>query len=292
MRVSLVLVIALVIVSSGALTYLVVEMSTDIKELKDKVAELNKKQSTDTTELKAELVAIKNSIPKSEETKELAETLSTLNERLKEVDSRTERLTKTLRETPSFGSSSLLAGKEQLNKDELKKLVQEAVAERPSPVIGKIGIDDFAIKLNLNAAEKDKLEETLRRKKEEMKQILLTPTPNGSSLLDELANEIIPVLQTEGEEGVRKVFIKYFGRIMRERIPGSEKTYFEEIARIGSETKEEMKQILGEQKYNAYLALQIDDPLDKIKLPNDPIEAYLFKKMQEKGMVPQTPEQR
>ncbi|MCX7703406.1 MAG: hypothetical protein N2234_04815, partial [Planctomycetota bacterium] len=197
-----------------------------------------------------------------------------------------------LREAPSTGlpSVSSISGKEQLSKEELKRLVKEAVSERVEPVLGKIALDDFSIRLNLSAAEKDSLEHLLRSKKESVKNLLLTPRADGSNLLDDMANELIPALQTEGEEGARRVFIKFFGRIMKENVPGMEKTYFEEAQRIKEETKNEMRRLLGAEKYNGYLAMQIEDPLDKIKIPDDPIELYLFKKMQEKGVAPPPPQ--
>jgi len=297
MRVLIVIVIALSVVTLVGVGYLIFESHTKTAEIKRSIGRLDERiasleEKTATCEAKMSRVQ-ESLLPSSEGEKSLAEHIETLNARIEGLDSRTERLVQTLKraeETIGSGGASQVSGI-PLDKDELKKLVKEAVSEQPRPIVGKTTIDAVAIRLNLNAVEKENLENILRSRKQEYMKVLLTPREDGSSLFDELADEFVTAIQTEGPPGAHKVFVKFFGRIMREKVPGMDKTYFEELERIKGETQDEIRELLGEERYEDYVALGINDPLDKIKIPKEPFEAYIMKKAQERGVVLPPPPQ-
>jgi len=141
--------------------------------------------------------------------------------------------------------------------------------------------------LDLDEIERDALEDVLRQKKNDMMTLLQTPRMDGTNMLDEFGDELIKIM-TAGEpdeEKARQTFVKFFGRLAAERVPGSEKTYLAEIIRMQEETRRGFKQALSKDQFRSFEALGIQNAMD-IKIPNEPIEMYLQQRMQASGATP------
>ena len=177
-------------------------------------------------------------------------------------------------------------GSAGVRREDIEEIVEEKIKNR-RPLGKEPPLSAVAARLDLEKTTRDEMERILRKKKSDLMSVLQTPRPDGTSLLDEFADELIGVMASgePTEEEGKKVFLKFFQRIASEKLPGTDKTYLSEVLRLRQETLDAFKHALSEEQYNNYEALAIPDPLE-IKIPNEPMEVYLQQRAAASGVVP------
>ena len=80
--------------------------------------------------------------------------------------------------------------------------------------------------------------------------------------------------------------MKFFQRISAEKVPGTEKTYFVEMLSLQEETRKAFKATLSKEQFRAFEVLGIQNPMEDIKIPNDPIGLYIEQRLIDSGVIP------
>ena len=186
------------------------------------------------------------------------------------------------------GADAGLAG--EALEERVRKAVRQAMggkrAGAATPLGKKVTLDALAARLDWKADEAQAVADVVRDAKGRMKDLLATPRTDGTSILDDFIAELATAVQQEGGPGAQKMLLRFFGKLMREKVPGRNSSYFEEIMALRQQTEGDLKRVLGG-KYGAYAALGIEDPLDRLKIPDDPLEKYIQEKLQERlGRTP------
>jgi cell division protein FtsL len=165
---------------------------------------------------------------------------------------------------------------EELIEEKMKS--QQRLGKEPplSAVAARLGLEDF---------EKKALEDVLRKTKNEMMTLLKTPRADGSNKLDEIADVFIDIFKSGDPDSPesKKKAMKFFLSLGTEKIPGTEKSYLEEIGRIHEETRAAFKETLSEKQYQDFEALGIENAGD-IKIDNDPLGTYIMQRAQAEGV--------
>jgi len=217
---------------------------------------------------------------------ELEDALDTLSARQKGVDATALKqvVAEALQSRSVVGKDtrSREVGGEEIEK-RVEKAVERAVkrlAPVPRPRGGKWALAALADALKMDAQTADSFAQIIRDGKRRMLALLRTPKPDGTTVLDDFLVALSKALREQGPDGAKKAFGAFFARLMREKVPGQQTTYFEQITYLRDRTEAEIRRLLGD-KYASYAALGIDDPLDKIKVPDDPLESYIQNALKE-----------
>jgi hypothetical protein len=83
--------------------------------------------------------------------------------------------------------------------------------------------------LDLDEMGTKALEEILRQKKTEHMELLRTPRPDGTNLLEEFADDLVEAMASDKprDQATRQVFMKFHQTLTTEKVPGTETTYVE-----------------------------------------------------------------
>jgi len=164
----------------------------------------------------------------------------------------------------------------------IEKAVEKAIRriQPKRPPGGKWTLAALADTLKIDARTADSIAQAVRDGKQKILNLLLTPRPDGTSILDEFVTDLAKSIREKGPEAAKQVLQRFFMRLMREKVPGDEATYFQKIVNIHQQVNADIQRLLGP-KYPKYEALGIDDPTDKIKIPDDPLESYIQQALQQ-----------
>lgn len=194
----------------------------------------------------------------------------------KSADVRLAKIEKGARNTQQGNSGGI-------DKAQIEELIDSKIKRKAATLGKEPHLNAVAAALELNESEKNSIEVILRAKKNDMMTLLKTSRPDGTNMLDEFADELIEMAVTEGDEGARKCFIKFFQRVSAEKVPGKEETYLGEIIRFQTEAKKELKEVMTDKQFAEFETLPMENPLD-IKIAEEPLEVYLQQRAAAAGL--------
>jgi hypothetical protein len=167
-------------------------------------------------------------------------------------------------------------------KEEIESMINEKLKD--GHLGKKPALSAVAARIELEKDEQAAIEDILHRKKLEVMSILKTPRDDGSNLLDEFADELIEIYSSEQPDAgaAVKAYMKLFGRLATEKVPGSSETYLSRLGKIEQETRTAYRDTLSEKKYSAFEALGIENTTE-IKIPDEPIDKYVQQRLEAAG---------
>jgi hypothetical protein len=153
-----------------------------------------------------------------------------------------------------------------------KKLEDNRNDEKPK-------FSQFAARLDLDPHQRQAVQDILHRGKTELLEHLQRPLPDGTVLIDELADMYFMTSKDpkEAEERGKKVFMRLFS----EKVPGTEKTYIEVFGELNGRLKTEMKDRMNDEqkkKYDEWSPNATD-----IELTDDPVNKYIMEYVKRKN---------
>lgn len=144
--------------------------------------------------------------------------------------------------------------------ERLKTLVEDAVEKKAAQMRvmsnKKPSIDVFAKMLDLTDEQRQAVEENVVRSQKEIRELLETPTADGSLLLDELVDVMADGIANPGKSPGR--WAKLFGRIMSENIPGSDETYAQRAEVVKQRLRDDFKRSWRPAQYAIFEAWKMD----------------------------------
>ncbi|MHC4607767.1 MAG: hypothetical protein ACYTAF_12705 [Planctomycetota bacterium] len=113
-------------------------------------------------------------------------------------------------------------------------------------------LDDLAVSLELSPGQSDQMVRVMDRAKEEIFNMVLLPTPDGPSILDDVVDAMADPENAEERtrQALRRLFV--------EKVPGRNQTYINEILDVYMRTKDRMGQHLGEDQKILFDVLNVD----------------------------------
>ncbi len=161
----------------------------------------------------------------------------------------------------------------------IQALVEEAVEKKAQEVVDamrlkenkKPSLDLFAEALELTPAQVAALQDNVRRGQFEVHALLDIPTADGSNLMDELVDVVAKGMATPGTD---VGWGRLIGRIMSEKIPGSDDTYAVRIESVKARLRETFKRDWRPEQYAEYEAWGVD-PTEIQGIPGSPNEALM-----------------
>ncbi len=130
----------------------------------------------------------------------------------------------------------------------------------------KPALDNFAELLELEPYQVLAVEQEVREGQRRVKELLETPTADGSNLYDELITAIAYGEVEHPEAPMR--FMTWFGRL-GETIPGREETYGQAIEGVKSDVRSAFQREFSEEQYAEYQAWGVD-PIEIEEIPDSP----------------------
>ena len=154
---------------------------------------------------------------------------------------------------------------------EIKERVEEIVDERVDKLEKKQDkkptLAVFSDVLKLTDNQRSVVDKEVWIAQNEVRVILETPTEDGSILIDELVDVIAYGEAKHPEAGPR--FIKWLGRVMSEKIPGTDVTYGADIEVIKNNTRSAFRSELTEKQYAEFESWGVD-PTEIKEIENSP----------------------
>jgi hypothetical protein len=149
---------------------------------------------------------------------------------------------------------------------EVQKRLQKG---NPDP---KPSFERFAARLELDESQKEAVKDALIRGQQELLDKIKLPLADGSVIVDDLA-EAFYQSSMNPEEG-QKHMMKVFGRLMVEKVPGTETTYLETIEEMNRNISTEMKSFMTDEQSKAFSEWS-PKPID-IELDDGPLAQYII----------------
>ena len=154
---------------------------------------------------------------------------------------------------------------------EIKERVEEIVDERVDKLEKKQDkkptLAAFSDVLKLTDNQRSIVDKEVWNAQNEVRIILETPTEDGSILINELVDVIAYGEAKHPEAGPR--FIKWLGRVMTEKIPGTDVTYGADIEVIKNNTRSAFRNEFTEKQYAEFESWGVD-PTDIKEIENSP----------------------
>ncbi len=152
-------------------------------------------------------------------------------------------------------------------KERVEEVVGEKVDELERKQDKKPTLAIFSDVLELTDDQRRIVDKEVWVAQNEVRTILETPTEDGSILIDELVDVIAYGEAKHPEAGQR--FIKWLGRVMTEKIPGTDVTYGTDIEVIKNNTRSAFRNELTEEQYAEFESWGVD-PTDIKEIDNSP----------------------
>ena len=172
-------------------------------------------------------------------------------------------------------------------KEQLAELVDEAVEKKAVQIRAmqdkKPSIDVFAETLALSDAQREIVEREILQAQHDIRQVLDTPTADGSNLLDELVEVFADGMAHPGEN--KQPGMKWFGRVMTEVVPGTSETYAQRAEASKTRLRNALQRELSEDQYALFEQWQMD-PSEVEDIPGSPwkdVEARVVERAKELG---------
>jgi len=165
------------------------------------------------------------------------------------------------------------------NNKEIEALVDDAVAKKTKGVLDEIriksekkpAIDVFASTLELTAEQRQRTEHVIVEGQKQVHAILNTPTHDGANLMDELVDLVAKGMAQPGKD---PGWALWYGRVLTEKIPGTDETYGARIESVKSRMRQVFKRDWSEEQYKEFESWGVD-PTEIQKVPNSPNDAVL-----------------
>lgn len=171
--------------------------------------------------------------------------------------------------------------------DEIQELVDAAVAKKAAEIQvmrdKKPHIDVFAKTLELTELQRAAAEQDIVRSQQEIKAILETPAEDGTNFMDELVEIMARGIAEPGQNPGRGM--KLFGRLMAEKVPGTDETYAMRAESVKASLRETFKRNWNEKQYATFHAWQMD-PTEVKDIPGSPwkeVEGRVIERAKELG---------
>jgi len=229
-------------------TILLDELEHRLNELEQQVAKLDPKISDTKLATGIRKMQIKNE-DDPEETEEVKEEVMV---RLQQVEDTVARADQTL-------SAAI--------KERVEEVVGEKVDELEKKQDKKPTLTVFSEMLELTDDQRRVVDKEVWSAQKEVRTILETPTEDGSILIDELVDVIAYGEAKHPEAGSR--FIKWLGRVMTEKIPGTDVTYGADIEVIKNNTRSAFRSEFTEEQYAEFESWGVD-PTEIKEIENSP----------------------
>jgi hypothetical protein len=160
--------------------------------------------------------------------------------------------------------------------EDIQKIVDAKVEEKlQQKGAGKAGGDDrkmplFALakELALDDATQARVAAISNTVKKEIFDIIKTPRPDGTNMAD----EIVTAFTSGDTAGVQKLF----GRLLTEKIPGTDTPYVTAVARVQEKANAGLKQTMGASAFDRYQGMSLKP--ENIETGFDPWLDYLQQK--------------
>jgi hypothetical protein len=159
----------------------------------------------------------------------------------------------------------------------LKAIVDDAVDRKTGQVIDELRIkadkkpamDVFASVLELTEEQRAETERVVVEGQRQVHRILGTPTYDGTLLMDELVEIFAKGIAEPGKD---HGFGRWLGRVLTEKIPGTDETYATRIESVKSAMRATFKQRWSAAQYSEFEEWGVD-PTEIRKVPGSPNEA-------------------
>lgn len=142
----------------------------------------------------------------------------------------------------------------------LKALVDQAVSKKAAQLQGmqnkKPSMEVFAKTLELTDEQRQAAEQDVLRAQRDVRAILEMPTADGANLMDDLV-EVLADSMAHPDKAQGRI-MKYFGRLLSEKIPGSDETYAVRIEGVKGSLKETLRRNWSKEQYATFEAWQMD----------------------------------
>ena len=161
----------------------------------------------------------------------------------------------------------------------IEALVDKAVEEKTREVVDALRLKEnkkppltlFASTLELTPEQVADLQDQVRQGQFDLHAVLEIPMADGSVLMDELAEVVATGMARPGDGGGWPRFV---GRVMSEKIPGSDDTYAVRIEAIKTRLRETFRRDWSAEQYAEFEAWGVD-PTEIQGIPGSPNEALL-----------------
>jgi hypothetical protein len=156
---------------------------------------------------------------------------------------------------------------------EVQKTLEEEKEDK------KPKLHQFAARLDLDEHQREATREILIRGNEELLEQMKKPRPDGSTVIDELAEGFYQVMKEP--ENAEKKLIPLYIRLMTQNVPGQEETYGQLWQGANQRLAGEMKAIMTEeqkQKYDAWSP----EPTE-IEFDENPLGQYVMRHIQRRS---------
>jgi len=140
--------------------------------------------------------------------------------------------------------------------ERVEEVVEEKVDEFEKKQNKKPTLAVFTEVLKLSDKQSRIVDEEVWIAQKEVRNILETPMADGSILIDDLVDVIAYGEAKHPEAGPR--FIKWLGRVMTEKIPGTDVTYGANIEVIKNNTREAFRNEFTEEQYAEFESWGVD----------------------------------
>lgn len=159
----------------------------------------------------------------------------------------------------------------------LKAIVDDAVDRKAGQVIDELrtkankkpAMDVFARVLELTEEQRAETERVIVEGQRQVHQILNTPTYDGTSLMDDLVEVFAKGIAEPGKD---HGFGRWIGRVLTEKIPGTDETYATRIESVKSTMRATFKRDWSAAQYREFEEWGVD-PTEIEKVPGSPNEA-------------------
>jgi len=160
--------------------------------------------------------------------------------------------------------------------EDIQKIVDAKVEEKLQQKKGNGGLGedrkmplfDLAKELGLEPAAQERVATIANTVKKEIFDIIKTPRPDGTNLADELLTAF-----TSGDTGAVQ---KVFGKLLTEKIPGTDTPYVTAVARVQEKANLGLKQTMGPDAFTKYQGMNLKP--ENIETGFDPWIDYLQQK--------------
>ena len=157
--------------------------------------------------------------------------------------------------------------------EEIRALVDKAVEKKAKQIERmrnkKPSIDVFAETLALNDQQRRLVERDVVQAQQEIRTILEIPAADGTNFLDELVEVMAQGMANPGKNPGRGM--RLFGRIMSEKIPGTDETYAARIETVKGGLRQSFKSNFDEKQYATFETWRMD-PSEVQDIPGSPWE--------------------
>jgi len=165
--------------------------------------------------------------------------------------------------------------------DALTAIVEDAVDRKTKQVLAdmrlkankKPAIGVFASALELSKDQRAVAERVIVEGQRKVHDILNMPTSNGTKLMDELV-EI--VARGIAEPGKDHGWAKLIGRILNEKVPGTDVTYAAQVESVKQDMRARFKREWSAEQYTEFHEWKVD-PTEIQNVPGSPNEALMVR---------------